>query len=113
MKDKIKEIIRNSSAEKILETFQSCNLVTEDWNLLADQVLTMGVQKIAVTILKNSETIGDEGNNAGPGFSDGSGESEVPVRRSERRTKKRSKSFRKSCQTFSQFNYDRTGYNGS
>ena len=45
LKDKSKEITRNSSAEKILETFQSRDLVTEDWNLLADQVLTRGVQK--------------------------------------------------------------------
>ena len=41
-KDKSKEITHNSSAEKILETFQSRDIVTEDWNLLADQVLTKG-----------------------------------------------------------------------
>ena len=61
MKDRSKEITRNSSAEKILETFQSRDLVTEDWNLLADQVLTRGVQKSAETILKNADTRGDEG----------------------------------------------------
>ena len=40
----------------------------EDWNLLADQVLTKGVQKAAETILKKVDTSGDEGNNALPGF---------------------------------------------
>ena len=87
MRDKSKEITQNSSAEKILETFQSRDLATEDWNLLADQVLTRGVQKEAETILKNADTSGDEGSNAPPGFSDESGETEVPVRRSGRQTK--------------------------
>ena len=90
MKDKSKEITRNTSAEKILETFQSRDLVTEDWNLLPDQVLTRGVQKAAETILKNVETSGDQGNNAPPCFSDEPGESDVPVRRSERQTKNKS-----------------------
>ena len=92
MKDTSKEIARNSSAEKILEKIQSRNLVTEDWNLSADQVLTRGVQKVAETFLKNTDTIGDEGNNVPPGFSDESGESEVPLRRSERQTKNKSPS---------------------
>ena len=70
-----------------METFQSRDLVTEDWNLLADQVLTSGVQKEAETILKNADMSDDEGSNAPPGFSDESGESEVPVRRSGRQTK--------------------------
>ena len=87
MKNKSKEITRNTSAEKILETFPSGDLITEDWNLLADQVLTRGVQRAAETILKNVDTSGDEGNNALPGFSDESGESDVTVRRSERQTK--------------------------
>ena len=43
LKDESEEITRNSSAEKIIETFQSRDLVTEDWNLLADQVLTRRV----------------------------------------------------------------------
>ena len=51
-----------------METFQSRDLVTEDWNLLADQVLTRGVEKEAETILKSADTSGDEGSNAPPGF---------------------------------------------
>ena len=42
LKEKSKEITRNTPAEKILETFQSRDLITEGWNLLADQVLTRG-----------------------------------------------------------------------
>ena len=64
LKDKSKEITRNSSAEKILETFQSRDLVPEDWNLLADQVLTRRVQKEAETILKNTVVSDDEQSNA-------------------------------------------------
>ena len=50
MKDKSKEITRNTPAEKILEIFQSRDLITEDWNLLGDQVLTRGAQKAAENI---------------------------------------------------------------
>ena len=87
LKDKSKEVTRNTSAEKILETFQSRDLVTEDWNLLADQVLTRGVQREAEAILKNADGSEDERSNAPPGFSDESGETEVPIRRSGRQTK--------------------------
>ena len=68
MKDKSKEITRNTSAEKILEIFQSRDLVTEDWNLLADQVLTRRVQREAEAIPKNADGSEDERNNAPPGF---------------------------------------------
>ena len=69
LKDKSKEVTRNTSAEKILENFQSRDLVTEDWNLLADQVLTRGVQREAEAILKNADGSEDERNNAPTGFS--------------------------------------------
>ena len=87
LKDKSKEVTRNTSAEKILETFQSRDLVTEDWNLLADQVLTRGVQKEAEAILKNADGSEDERSSAPPGSSDESGETEAPIRRSGRQTK--------------------------
>ena len=76
-----------TSAEKILETFHSRDLIPEDWNLLADQVLTRGVQRAAENVLKTMDTSGDEDNNAAQGFSDESGESDVTVRRSGRQTK--------------------------
>ena len=87
LKDKSKEITRNTSAEKTLETSQSYDLVTEDWNLLAGQVLTRGVQREAEAILKNADGSEDERSNAPPGFSDESGETEVPIRPSGRQTK--------------------------
>ena len=86
LKDKSKEVTRNTSAEKIFETFQSRDLVTEDWNLLVDQVLTRGVQREAEAILKNADGSEDERSNALTGFSDESGDTEVPIRRSGRQT---------------------------
>ena len=47
-----KEIERHRSAEKILETFQSRDLTTNDWNKLADQVLTRSVKNSAEEIQK-------------------------------------------------------------
>ena len=40
--DDSKDITRDTSAEKILETFQSRDLTAIEWNKLEDQVLTRG-----------------------------------------------------------------------
>ena len=78
-----KDITRHTPDAKILETFQSRDLTTNDWNKLADQVLTRGVQKTAEEILKSSNTEEELSINAPPGFLDESGDSEAPVRRIE------------------------------
>ena len=82
-----KDITRHTSDDKILETFQSRDLTTKDWNKLVDQVLTKGVQKAAEEILKSSNAEEEFNINAPPGFSDESGDSEATVRRSDRSTK--------------------------
>ena len=82
-----KDITRHRPDDKILETFQSRDLTTKDWNKLADHVLTRGVQKAAEEILKSSNTEEEFNINAPPGVSDESGDSEAPVRRSDRSTK--------------------------
>ena len=43
--NEIKDITRHTPDDKILETFQSRDLTTKDWNKLADQVLTRGFRK--------------------------------------------------------------------
>ena len=50
-------------------------------------MLTRGVQREAEAILKNADGSEDERSNAPPGFSDESGDTEVPIRRSGRQTK--------------------------
>ena len=55
-----KDIKRHTSADKILQTFQSRNLTTDQWNKLADQELTRGVQKYAEDILKSTDMGGEE-----------------------------------------------------
>ena len=39
-----KDILRNTTADKVLETFQCRYLTTNEWNKLEDQLLTRGVQ---------------------------------------------------------------------
>ena len=83
-----KDITRHTPDDKILETFQSRDLTTQDWNKLADQLLKRGVQKTAEEILKSSNTENEFSINAPPPvFSDESGNSDDPVRRSGRSTK--------------------------
>ena len=72
-----KDITRHTSDDKIMETFQSRDLTTKDWNKLADQVLTRGVQKAAEEILKSSNAEEEFHINAPPGFSDESGDGEA------------------------------------
>ena len=59
-----KEIARNTPADKKLETFQSRNITTKEWNKLADQVLRRGVQKAAEDILKSTDREGEIDKNA-------------------------------------------------
>ena len=89
LKENSQEITRKTSAAKILETFQSRDLATEDWNELSEQVLTRGFQKEAEAILKNADGSEDERTNAPPGFSDESGEPETTIRRSGRQNKRK------------------------
>ena len=82
-----KEITRHTPDDKILETFQSKDLTTKDWNKLADQVLKRGVQKAAEEILKSSNEEEEHNTLIPMGFSDESGDGEPQVRRSDRSTK--------------------------
>ena len=59
-----KEIARNTPADKKLETFQSRDITTKEWNKLADQVLRRGVQKAAEDILKSTDREGEIDKNA-------------------------------------------------
>ena len=60
LNDNSKDIKRHTSADKILQTFQSRNLSKDQWNKLADQELTRGVQKYAEDILKSTDMGGEE-----------------------------------------------------
>ena len=53
--DDSKIITRDTPAENILETFQSRDLISTEWNKLADQGVTREVQKTAKVILKSTE----------------------------------------------------------
>ena len=66
--DDSKDITRDTPAEKILERFQSRDLTSNEWNKLADQVLTRGVQKAAEDILKSTDREGDCNINAPQDF---------------------------------------------
>ena len=91
--DSSKEITRHTSAERILETFQSHDFTTNDWNKVADQVLTRGVQNSVEEILKSMDGASDDVlSNTPPGLSDKSGGSEVTVRRSGRQNKSKAPS---------------------
>ena len=90
---KLQEINRQTSPEAILEAFQNQDMTTDDWEKMADQVLTRAIQKTAEGILKTRE---EEANNDSqldtpPGFSDESGRDErqgtIQVMRSSRQIK--------------------------
>ena len=57
--DNSKKFTRHTSVDKILKSFQSRDLTTDDWKL-ADQVLTRGVQKSAEDSLKSRDMGGEE-----------------------------------------------------
>ena len=88
-----KRITRDTSPSTILNAFQKQDVVPEEWESLADQVLTRGLQKTAQEKLNAKDTLAEEhvtgGNSSPPAFSDESiidEQSETTIRRSKRAT---------------------------
>ena len=83
-----KEISRHTSPQSILDTFNSKDLTPADWNKMADQKLTRGIQRAAEEILTFKDAAEEGDYYITPsGFSDESGEGETSVRKSGRTTK--------------------------
>ena len=89
-----KRIARDTSPSTILNAFQKQDMVPEEWQNLADLVLTRGLQKTAEKILNEKDTLAEEHatrvNSSPPGFSDESMIDEqtgTTIRRSKRATK--------------------------
>ena len=88
-----KRITRDTSPSSILNAFQKQDMGDEEWQSLADQVLTRGLQRTADEIIKSrtenqTETTGEHGSSSG--ISDDSVVDEqgsASVRRSKRTTK--------------------------
>ena len=92
---KMKEINRQTSPEAILEVFQNQDMTRGEWEKMADQVLTRGIQKTAEDILtsRDAEQSDDDVHmDTPPGCSDESSKDEhqgsiAQIRRSNRQTK--------------------------
>ena len=88
-----KRITRDTSPSSILNAFQKQDMGDEEWQSLADQVLTRGLQRTADEIIKSrtenqTETTGEHG--SPPGISDDSvvdDQGSASARRSKRTTK--------------------------
>ena len=82
-----KRITRETKEKEILDTFQNKDMTPEEWDDLAEQVLTRGVQNEAEQML--TQQAGSTANCPPPGFSDGPDkeEEQTTVRRSNRQTK--------------------------
>ena len=82
-----KRITRQTKEKEILDTFQNKDMMPDEWDDLADQVLTRGVQNESEQIL--TQQAGPTDICPPPGFSDESDkeEEQTTVRRSNRQTK--------------------------
>ena len=92
---KLKEINQQTSPEATLEAFQNKDITRNEWEKMADQVLTRGIQKTAKDILTSrdaEQAENDSHTDTLPGFSDESSKIEhqsntAPIRTSIRQTK--------------------------
>ena len=88
-----KRITRDTSPSSILNAFQKQDMGDEEWQSLADQVLTRGLQRTADEIIKSrtenqTETTGEHGSPSGiSDHSDVDYQGSASVRRSKRTTK--------------------------
>ena len=60
MQPKIKVISSKTTPNTVLNTFQKQDMAPEEWEVLADQVLTRATQKTAEEILNAKETMSEE-----------------------------------------------------